>query len=49
MLLDLSGKKKTHTQNIHILMAEVYKCLNNISSPFTWDYFMKYATTWYKG
>ena len=27
--LDLSGKKKTHTQNLQILMVEVYKCLNN--------------------
>ena len=38
-LLDLSGKKKIHTQNLQILMVEVYKCLNNISPPFTWDYF----------
>ena len=33
-LLRLSGKKKIHTQNLQILMFEVYKCLNNISSPF---------------
>ena len=38
-LLHLSGKKKIHTQNLQILMVEVYKCLNNISPPFTWDYF----------
>ena len=38
-LLHLSGKKKIHTQNLQILMVEVYKCLNNISLPFTWDYF----------
>ena len=34
-LLDLSGKKKIDTQNLQILMVEVYKCLNNISPPFT--------------
>ena len=38
-LLLLGGKKKIHTQNLQILMVEVYKCLNNISPPFTWDYF----------
>ena len=38
-LLDLSGNKKIHTQNLQILMVEVYKCLNNISPPSTWDYF----------
>ena len=30
-LLYLSGKKKIRTQNLQILMIEVYKCLNNIS------------------
>ena len=38
-LLHLSGKKKIHTQNIQILMVEVYKSLNKICPPFTWDYF----------
>ena len=38
-LLNLREKKKIHTQNLQILMVEVYKCLNNISPPFTWDYF----------
>ena len=38
-LLHLSGKKKIHTKNLQILMVEVYKCLNSISPPFTWDYF----------
>ena len=38
-LLHLSGKKKIHTQNLLTLMVEVYKCLNNISPPFTWDCF----------
>ena len=38
-LLHLSGKKKIHTQNLQILMVEIYKCLNNISPPFTWDFF----------
>ena len=38
-LLYLSGKKIIHTQNLQILMVEVYKCLNNISPSFTWDYF----------
>ena len=36
-LLHLSRKKKIHTQNLQILMVEVY--VNNISPPFTWDYF----------
>ena len=36
--LHLSGKKKIHTQNLQILMIEVYKCLNNISPSFTWDH-----------
>ena len=31
--------KYFHTQNLQILMVEVYKCPNNISPPFTWDYF----------
>ena len=53
-LLYLSGKKKIHTQNLQALVVEVYKCLNNISPPFTWDYFKQknysislkeYATT----
>ena len=38
-LPDLSGKKKIHMQNLQILIVEVYKCLNNISPPFTWNYF----------
>ena len=36
-LLHLSWKKKIHTQNLQIPIAEVYKCLKNISPPFTWD------------
>ena len=36
---DLSGKNKIHSQNLPILMVEVYKCLNNIRPPFVWDYF----------
>ena len=43
-LLHLSGKKKIHTQNLQILMVEVYKCLSNISLPFTWDYFKQKIT-----
>ena len=31
-LLDLSGEKKIHTQNLQILMVEVYKCFNDIKS-----------------
>ena len=27
------------TQNIQILMTEIYKCLNKISPRFTWDYY----------
>ena len=38
-LLHLSRKKKSNTQNLQILMVEVYKCLSNTSPPFTWDYF----------
>ena len=38
-LLHLNGKKKTYTKNLQILMVEIYKCLNNINPPFTWDYF----------
>ena len=26
-------------KNLEIMMVEVYKCLNNTSLPFTWDYF----------
>ena len=41
-LEDLSGKMKIiHTQNLRILMVEVYKCFSNISPPFTWDYFQQ--------
>ena len=37
--LHIKGKKKIHTQNLQILMVELYKCLNKISPPpFTWDY-----------
>ena len=46
-LLHLSGKKKIHTQNLQILMVEVYKCLNNISPPFTWDYFKQKNTPYH--
>ena len=38
-LLILSRKKNILTQNLQILVFEVYKWLNNISPPFTWDYF----------
>ena len=38
-VLHLSGRKKIHTQNLQILMVELYKCLSNISPPFAWDYF----------
>ena len=36
-LLHISRKKKIHTQNLQILMDEIYICLNNISPTFTWD------------
>ena len=45
--LHLSGKKKIHTQNLQILMVEVYKCLNSISPPFTWDYFKQNNTPYH--
>ena len=38
-LLHIHGKIDIYTQNIHILMTEIYKCLNRISPPFTWDYY----------
>ena len=53
-ILQKTGKKKLHTQNLQILMVQVYKFLNNVSPPFTWDYFKQkkyslslkeYATT----
>ena len=46
-LLHLSGKKKIHMQNLQILMVEVYKCLNNISLPFTSDYFKQKYTPYH--
>ena len=46
-LLHLSGKEKIHTQNLQILMVEVYKCLNNISPSFTWDYFKQKYTPYH--
>ena len=46
-LLHLSGKKKTHTQNLQILTVEVYKCLNNISTPFTWEFFKQKNTPYH--
>ena len=42
-LLDLSGKKKIRTQNLQILMVEVY--IKNISLPFTWEYFKQKNNT----
>ena len=38
-LLHIHGKIDIYTQNIHILMTEIYKCLNRISPSFTWDYY----------
>ena len=38
-LLHINGKIDIHTQNIQILMNEIYKFLNKISPPFTWDYY----------
>ena len=35
-LLHLSGKKKIHTQNLQLLMVEVYKCLNSCSCWHVW-------------
>ena len=46
-LLQLSGEKKIHMQNLQILMVEVYKCLSNISPPFTWDYFKQKYTPYH--
>ena len=38
-LLRINSKIDIHRQNIQILVTEVYKCLNKISPPFTWDYY----------
>ena len=38
-LLDLSGKKITHLQNLGFLISVIYKCFYNVSLPFIWDYF----------
>ena len=38
-LLCINGKIDIHTQNIQILMTEIYKCLNKINPLFTWDYY----------
>ena len=46
-LLHLSGKKKIHTQILQTLMVEVYKCLNNLSPPFKWDYFKQKNTPYH--
>ena len=46
-LLHLSGKTNIHTQNLQILMVEVYKYLNNISPPFTWGYFQQKNTPYH--
>ena len=46
-LLYLRRKKKIHTQNLQILMVEVSKCLNNISLPFTRDYFKQKITAYH--
>ena len=35
-LLHINGKINIHTENIQILMTEIYKCLNKIISPITW-------------
>ena len=46
-LLHLSGKKKIHTQNLRILMVEVYKCFNSISPSFAWGYFKQENTPYH--
>ena len=38
-LLRINGEIDIHTQNIQILMTEIYKCLNKMSPPLTWDYY----------
>ena len=40
-LLRINGNIDIHTQNIQILMTEIYKCLNKISPPFTWEYYIQ--------
>ena len=37
-LLNIGEEKKIHPQNLQLLMVEVYKCLNQIIPPFTWNY-----------
>ena len=46
-ILQKTGKKKLHTQNLQILMVQVYKFLNNVSPPFTWDYFKQKNTPYH--
>ena len=37
-LLLTNGKTDIHTQNIQLLIIENYKCPNELSPTFTWDY-----------
>ena len=37
-LLCKNGKIDFHTYNIQILMTEIWKCLNRITTSFIWDY-----------
>ena len=38
-VLDISAKNKIHTQNIQLLLVEVYKSQKHINASFTWNYF----------
>ena len=38
-LREMFKKIDIHTQNIQILMTEIYKCLNKIIPHFPWDYY----------
>ena len=40
-LLRINGNIDTHWQNIQILMTDIFKCLNKISPPFAWDYYIQ--------
>ena len=40
-LLRINGNIYTHWQNIQILKPDIFKCLNKINPPFTWDYYIQ--------
>ena len=41
VLLAKNGETNIHTQNLHMLMIEIYKTLNNTNPPFMQEYFIR--------